>query len=406
MLRTSAIILGSTVLVSPENVFRTVKRNVGQSFKEINADKREDRKWEHADRQNPRATSINPKFGGGSKKCSPTVRPLSHGSAVMAIPGVHVPEDYNAEYLVRRDYNGEIFAALTGANLLSWFETQTEEGKVSLESLQAVKDQAATAKHNLLVAASSGTDEELVLATKAVEFHDGNVKVAEQHHFDKAHSKHSLAKEKIAKDKGNSAKVIAGAKSLLGSLEKPGIHLPARQTPKAIRAITTDNNGKVTGAPSADRITVDGNRVLVEGIEASADDLAADKKESGQSIKKGPNKLDALISKEDEVGTLAKEVARLEVEKAEHGFAPKGPRAQDLARLTKELKAKETRLLGELLDVRHVVKVKGVKVITDSPDSKKVGTVTCAKHAGRLSCKCHREVLLDANRGISKRTKA
>lgn len=394
----STVVFGSTSKVSPEDIFRGGKKQ-GRSFSDINASNREDKRWEHADRQCGRSCSISPKLGG-SKKVSPVARPSAHGSATLVRLGEHVPQDFGAEWLVPYDVDAEKFRALTGAPLLAWFES-TDDGKTSLESLQRLREQAAITKENVLGMAGieravHGSNKEYNDAVQAATRNDEAVKAAETAHYDRAHMKHMLA------NKANTGKVVT---SIMGELLKPGEHLAARQTPKAIRAITTDKNGKVTGSPSASRIVVDGNKVLAEAIDATEDEVAADKKESaGQNFQKTSDGLAQIRLTEEKVAFLSSEVERLKSEDAVHGLGDK--QKQDLRRLTIDLKATQTRLNGKIDPVREHVRLKGVKVITDNASGKKAGTITCPKHAGKLNCQCHREVLLDKSRGITKRSRA
>jgi hypothetical protein len=161
-----------------------------------------------------------------------------------------------------------------------------------------------------------------------------------------------------------------------------------------LRKITTDKNGNITGKPSADRVKIDGHVSLVEPIEVTAEDIAADKKESAKhAIQKTKDGLAEIRTAEDRVDFLRGQVEYLKAQGAEHGHSRQS--RNELDELTKQLKAAQTRLANKLEPVKAAVQAGKVKLSG------------CQKHAGRTNCPCQREKYtvteVDGKRGIVRR---
>ena len=405
-------IVGSTSAVSPENVYHSSRQKVNSSsYVGRNKSRQETKALATLEKMTggPRH-SYAPKLGGD--KLNYAARTKAPSSAILVRPGEHVPLDFYApEWL---EFSKDLFAwnqvRESKSALLLWFE-MTAEGKASKAIVNRLAEQLQASRENMTEQSIHGDDKAYNAAREAVEKNLSALKAAEEAHFEKGSAKHLLAKPK---DPDNTKKVVT---SILEAMTKPGEHLKARQTPEALRKISVDKNGQVTGKPSADRVrTSDGNVSLVEPLEDTAEDIEADKKESAQHrIQKTSDGLSPQVrATESKIEFLRAEVARLEKEKAAHGLGKS--RAADLARLTVELKSAQTRLGTKLEPVIAAVRGRGVKVITDKPESKKAGTQVCAKHSGTLSCACHAEnfkveesngkrtlVRVDPSRGVVKR---
>jgi hypothetical protein len=394
----SVEIVGSSSLVSPENVFRAPRQAYEPNYFQ---DRSHEKQKTRALRQLEKLTggprqSYAVKLGGD--KLNYAARSKAPSSAIKVVPGEHVPADFYSPEWVEHSERVKEWEQVraTKSSLLMWFE-MTTEGKASKAIVDRLAEQLKASQENVRELAITGTDQEYSAAVQAAQNNAEHLKAAEEKHFEKGSAKHLLAKPK---DPNNTAKVVS---SVLDAMIKPGEHIAARQTPLELRKINVDKNGQVTGK-GADRIrTTEGDIALAEPIEVSAEDLAADKKDQAERFiqKTNDGELARLRQSEDRIEFLAGEVARLEKEKAEHGLGKN--QVQDLNRLTRELKAAQTRLAGKLDPIVHAVKVHGIRVITDKPASKKVATQVCAKHQGSLSCQCHRETMVDQSRGIVKR---
>ena len=390
----SVQVIGSTSLVSPENVFRSPRAPIpADHYRGKKFERQESRALRQLEKMTggPRS-SYQVKMGGD--KLNYAACSGSHGSAIKVIPGEHVPVDFGSEFLtpINPALEQWIERGKDKSALLMWFE-MTTEGKTSRESVARLQEQLKASRAQLNEAALLGdlvSEADYSKMVQAAQRNSDALKTAEQAHFDKAHMKHVLSKPK--KDPNNTAKVVS---SILDAMLKPGEHLPARQTPEALRKIGVDKNGNITGKPSADRIRdASGHIILAESIEVSPEDLAADKKEAAQHKvqKSGDSSVAKTDARQDKINFLSAEVARLENEKVLHGLSKE--RNQDLARLTAELKATKTRLTNDLKPVKDQVRGSGLKKLSG-----------CQKHSGSTSCQCWREVLIDVGRGITKRTK-
>ena len=392
----SVEIVGAASIASRDGVFRSSRQAYQDGhFQNLSRDKKTNRALRQLEKMTggPRS-SYQPKLGGD--KLNYAARTKAPSSAILVRPGEHVPQDFGApEWLeYSKDLHDWQQIRESKSSLLMWFE-MTTEGKASREGLDRLKAQLESSRDQIREMAVLGdlvSEEAFSAAVNAANRNADALKAAEQVHFEKGSAKHLLAKPK---DPSNTKKVVS---SILESMVKPGEHLAARQTPEVLRKIGVDKNGNITGKPSADRVrTSDGSISLVEPIEVTDEDVKADKKESAQHKiqKTSGGELSKIEAAEDKIEFLRSEVSRLEAEKAEHGLGKN--QRQDLARLSRELKAAETRLTNRLAPVKSAVRGSGVKKLSG-----------CEKHQGRTNCPCHRENFIvtevDGKRGIIRRT--